>query len=632
MKKINYILLLLIFAVGFTSFAQKVKVKVKDEIISANKIDVAKIIEVDEDNFLYTLEDLSGTKILDIQINDSGSSSDIFSSNWMTISSPNFKTKGVVDFGAVGMSTDKRSMLGLILGRKYGLFSENGINQSKLEDFFKIERTSNNKERRTGYGGSEMKRYAEGFDGKVKSKKGVITFDKAEIAKYTEQDSLISYSSSNNQLNVIYHNYLIEGELKDKRFKWLEISDNSRRSAEVRMEYSSDFGNDLKQITLLLAKAYNILTLNGVENLDEFYAIERPKLSGEYDEAMAAHQKMLDEIRAIVDTRRPLYKLSETGEITRTIDDEYLGRIILPKSLVMAKESATKIQVGERKDKKVLELTPVGSNIFLADFFGDDYYYFRSKNTSLAFNENKQELRSEILNFIIGKKKDSMLNLGYEEFKSIRKGQAIKRYKARKLVSPNINGQPGYVIDDEGEKWEGNISINFEELINPEKDDSAVFKNIVEIGGGGSKYGKEVQVEYPNKKGKTKNKTIKSSSGAEFHVGEQIYRGYKANVDGLEVAASAMALNFNYSSYYLVIAENEDIVLYKNPLTLAKGIKTKVQERGFNFITRNPERNFEKLKEYLGDCTNVPDSLKDIDYNKPESINTLIEYYKSSCK
>ena len=66
-------------------------------------------------------------------------------------------------------------------------------------------------------------------------------------------------------------------------------------------------------------------------------------------------------------------------------------------------------------------------------------------------------------------------------------------------------------------------------------------------------------------------------------------------------------------------------------MNLTNGIKTKSQEKGFNFIT-NPERNFEKLKKYLGNCNNLPDMYKNLDYTNPESIKTLIEYYKNSCK
>lgn len=639
MGKSFRIFIALLFLVNTFSFAQKVKIQVKKDIITANKVEVAKIVEIDEDKLLYAVEDLAGTKILEVQVNNSGSSAKLYKDNWMTVSSPNFKIINVVDYDMLGMSTDHRSIIGSALGKKYGFFSEKGFDQSKLEEFFKIQRTSENKELRTGYGGVEMKGYGQGFDGKLKIKDGIVSFDKKEIAKISEKDSLISYTSINDdtQLNVVYYNYLIEAERQNKRFSWLELSDNKGHSADIRMEYLLNFGGDTKQITTLLSKVYNVLTVNGIQNLDEFFAIERPKLSEPYNLANAQHLKSMEEMKAIIDARRPLYQLSETGEITRTIDDEYLGRIILPESLLMNKESTTVIQVGERKDKKVLELTPAGSSIFTAGFFGDDYYYFRSNNTNLSFQDNKQELRSEILNFIIAKQKDSMLNLGYEEYKEIRKIKAIERYKARKLVSPNIYASPGFLIDDDGEKWEGQISIQFEELINPEIDDSVVFKNVVEIGGGDTKYGKELQLEYVNEKGKTKKDIFKSSNEVEFHVTdangkENVYRGIKTNIDELEAAIMAASLNFNYSSFYLIEKEDNDILLYKNPLTLAKGIKTKVNDRGLTFFSDSSEKNYLKLKKYLSDCTNLPENFKDLDYTKQESLTTILNYYNSSCK
>ena len=164
-----------------------------------------------------------------------------------------------------------------------------------------------------------------------------------------------------------------------------------------------------------------------------------------------------------------------------------------------------------------------------------------------------------------------------------------------------------------------------------------VFKNVVEIGGGDTKYGKELQLEYVNEKGKTKKDIFKSSNEVEFHVTdangkENVYRGIKTNIDELEAAIMAASLNFNYSSFYLIEKEDNDILLYKNPLTLAKGIKTKVNDRGLTFFSDSSEKNYLKLKKYLSDCTNLPENFKDLDYTKQESLTTILNYYNSSCK
>ncbi|WP_405400065.1 hypothetical protein [Maribacter sp. Asnod2-G09] len=631
------VLFLTICSVVFSQ-QKKVKIKVSKDKIVVNKVDVAKIVEVDEDKMLYAIEDLSGKKILDIKVNNSGAGIDLNRNNWMTVTSSEFKTVNIVDYNMVGMSTDPMNTIGLSLGRNFDLFTESGVNQSGLEDFFKVGKTSQNKEKRTGYGGPEIDSYGEGFDGKVKIKNDIVTLGKSEVAKLVEKDSLFTYTSfdGSKSLNVIFHDYIIYGEKENNRFRWLELSDNKGNSADVRMEFTLNFANNSKQITVLLAKAYNLITTDGLANLDSFFAINRPELSGDYNMAKAENDKMLAEMKATVDRRRPLYKLSETGEIKRASDDQYLGKIILPKNLDMIEESTTKIIVGERFNKKILELIPTGGrNEFVAIFYGNDYYYFRSDNTNIAFEKDQQEIREEILNLIIGKNKDSILDLGYEEYKAIKLSEAVKRYKARKLLSPNIYAKQGFVIDDEGEKFEGKISINFEELINPAKDESVVFKNVAEVGGN-SKYGKEVYVAYVNEKGKDKAKTFKSSRGTQFYIDEGNsagkYVGFKTNVDEFEAAIAAVSLNFNYSSYYYVLSESDKIIFYKKPLTDAKGIKTKVQDRGYNFITANADRNFERLKKYLEDCSSLPESFKDLDYTSIEDINTLIEYYNSSCK
>jgi hypothetical protein len=641
-KSIIIFIALLCLGNTFT-FAQKVKVKVKNEIIEINGNEVGKIIELEKDKLIYSVQDLSNNEILKVAVNRAPFASQQFVNNWMTISSPKYKQVNVVDYDMISLqfSPPNDFVVSENLAKKYGIFTENGINQDGLAEFFSKKRTSESMEDRTGYGGVEMNGYGEGFTGKIKEKDGILLFDKTQVCKISEKDSLITYTSLDGSkiVSVIVHDYSVHLENSNADFNWLEVSDNQGRSVEIKKEGMSNFGGSSKQVNALLSEKYNILTENGISNLDDFFAIKRKKLSEEYNIVQEGYLKSEALKKATLDARGHLYKINDKAEILASDTNENLGRIIVPKDLVMTKESTTRVQVGERNDKKILELSPINSDTFLADFYDGEKLYFRTDNANFNFSKSREIFISEVLDFIIVQKKDSILELGYEKFKEIKKKQAIEAYKKRKAISPNIYGQSGYIIDEDGEKWEGKISISFEELINPEKDDSdsVIFKNVQEIGPGSSKYGKELQLEYVNEKGKTKKDIFKSSNGIEFHVTDsngkdEVYRGIKTNVDELEAALMATSLNFNYSSFYLIEKEDNDILMYKNPLTLAKGIKAKSNDRGLTFFSDSSEKNYLKLKKYLSDCTSLPENFIDLDYTKQESITTILNYYNSSCK
>ena len=630
MKKYSVVFIVLLLISTF-SFAQKqrVKVKVKKEVIEANGNAVAKIIELEKDNLIFSIQDLSGNEVLKVVVNKPTYDSQLYLNNWMTVSGTNFEQVNVVDYDMIsfGFSPDADLVVSENLIKKYGIFSEAGLNEEKLNAFFSKERISQNKENKTGYGGVE--------------KDGVLTFDKTPVSKIYVKDSLITYTSLDNSktLNVIEYDYVVHLDDRDAKFEWLELTDDKGRSVELKKETMSTFGNSTKQISALLSKKYNLLTVDGISNLDGFYAIKRRKLSDEYTIVLEKFLKDEAIKKSILDSRRPLYTFNEAGDIFDTKNNDDLGRFIAPKSLLMTSESTTEIQVGERTNKKILHLKPVSSTTFHAKFFDGEELFFRTENTDIEDSETRKALYSDILNFIIVQEKDSILELGYDEFKSIRKEKAIENYNKRKALSPNIYGQPGYVIDEDGEKREGKISIHFEELINPAKDvdDSVVFKNVAEVGGGSSKYGKEVQLEFVNEKGKTKKDTFKSNNGIEFYLtgsngNETVYRGIKTNIDEFEAALMAASLNFNYSSFYLIESEDNNNTFYKDPLTLTKGIKVGDNERGLSFFSESSEKNYLKLKKYLSDCENLPESFKNLDYTKQESITTILNYYNSSCK
>src|SRR5690606_8363937 len=196
-----------------------------------------------------------------------------------------------------------------------------------------------------------------------------------------------------------------------------------------------------------------------------------------------------------------------------------------------------------------------------------------------------------------------LLNNGYElghQMKGVIHEQRLADSEARKEVliekrreSSNIYNEPGFVIDDDGKKWEGILSSSFEEV---KLEDS--HAGIADL----TTYGKAVHLQYKNKKGKTKKAYYKSKKGVRFCIENgDCYLGLKTEGNMLNVATNVTTLSLDFSQFYKILYENEGYLILTDPTSdVDYVLKTPSQKKGLYINRSNKLKVKEDIIEYIG--------------------------------
>ncbi|WP_396632659.1 hypothetical protein [Maribacter sp. R86514] len=632
MQSISKILFLLFFTISFVSNAQKVKVK-KDLIIIDN-IEVGLIQAVDKKEIIYVVKDLSGTEIMTVDVDIAKGSTRPFEYNWMTIKSKNYPQVNVVDYSMISMSLSHAKIIAEILTKTYDIFSAEGLNTQNVEAFFAEERTSKYKADATGNGGVDMKGLNEGFAGKVKLKKNQIIFDGEPVVSVSENQGVYTYTDlkSDEVLRVSY-NALTIPEVYSK--KWLVVKDSENRESELQMDYMSAWGglNLKKDLARLLSEKYNIITKEGIKNLETFYAVDREKLSEGYLEEYNKLQSEINKREAENKARRADFVTNETGSVLLTNGNGDVGRFFLNgKNIQNVGGTRNLMVLGDVEDKVIAKFEGIDAGNYTVTTFDKQVYNFNSKVFSP--NNNKDKFFNEALDFIIEIGYADQLEYSLRGYLEKRLKAAKEAYNVEKENSVNIYSKNGYAIDEDGVRLEGKVTILFEELIDPTK---ATGGNILTIDGGDSKFGKEAKVEYLNAKDKVRYKTFKSKSEEQVFVLNEDgnytkYLGIKVSPDAITALENTSSISFNYSGFYEVLEENELAVIFRDPLEGGLGIKLASEDKGYLFQNSIKTKNTQKLEKYFSACTDMPKELLNSEFNEISDVKSILEYYKDSCK
>jgi len=636
MKKSTSILIILLFAVCFNTFAQKVKVK-KGKIL-VDGTEVALLEEINKKEIKYAVKSLSGEELFEVDVDIAKGSTRPFEFNWMTISSKDYPQVNVVDYSMLSMSLSHPKIIADILTKTYFIFSAEGINNEMIAEFFAEKRTSKYKEDSTGSGGVDMVGQGEGFDGKVKIKDDQVLFDKNPIAKITSENQgefIFESLVDDEKLTVKYYSLYID-QVYDQ--KWLEVIDNQNRTAEVKMEYLSTWsGLNLKKgITELLSKKYNVITEKGIENLDTFYAVDRIKLSEGYREEYKKLQGSRIEQAKNIKARIADFKVDDSGNISTTKDGAKVGRIALGgKEIQNTGGTRNVMALGDSEDKVIAKFEGTDASNYNVTTFDQNEFTFHSKVFNP--NSNKKEFFEEVILFAAETGYDNVLEYGIKGYLTKEKEIAAREYETQKANSSNIYSKKGYLIDKDGKKWEGNLTIEFEKIVNPNA--SSDGGNIVSLDGSGdTKFGKEVVVSYLNEKGKTRFKTFNSKDEEVAFVinedgSETKFEGIKISPDdALDVIATSGRLSFNYSGFYEIVSEDETAKILRNQQYKGLGIKLLKEEKGYFFDGKLGTKRAEKLIKYLTGCSDLPIEIKKLKFSEISEVEQLLTYYKDSCK
>jgi hypothetical protein len=217
------------------------------------------------------------------------------------------------------------------------------------------------------------------FSQEIKEKKDQILFDGTPVAKVEKIGSDFKFTSLNNANSfTATQNFLKISNTETKQ--WLVIADSDgKRKSEILMEFLSFTLNTKKGIAELLAKKYKIITSNGVENLDAFFAAERPKFSDEVEKAKQANlanEKELATVNYQVLTKDKFifsgFVPSDalTDKHTDLENKEYLSKVVAQYKIYKAQGSSPfpllNIDISSLSDRVIAKAVESGQNMVVA--------------------------------------------------------------------------------------------------------------------------------------------------------------------------------------------------------------------------------------------------------------------------
>ncbi|TDF34661.1 hypothetical protein EYS14_23170 [Alteromonadaceae bacterium M269] len=228
------------------------------------------------------------------------------------------------------------------------------------------------------------------------------------------------------------------------------------------------------------------------------------------------------------------------------------------------------------------------------------------------------------------------------QYKAGVKAEARINYEAAKANSSNLYEQEGYAIDYKGERYDGKITVMFEELDVYDPDDPFSGPNIIDLSGDGE--GAKIRIDYLNSKQKMKRKTLSAKKNNRFCVyveegQESCYQGLQIKSNGLLAAAGndALEISVNQGNKFMrEVSVNGTLSVYQEPASKAFFIKSSKQKKAFNFKFGplvKEKRKASKLKDYLGGCDysdgNYDENALRFDLNE---VQALVDFYNQNCK
>lgn len=455
------------------------------------------------------------------------------------------------------------------------------------------------------------------FAQKVKIKKDKVLFDKVEVANCEDSDSGFVFSSLNNE-NTITAKFKMLKITEEITKKWVIVSDKDKeRTSEVEMEYFSVTMSNKKAVAELLAKKYNLITTNGVENIDAFFEVERPNLTQEYNELIKGEVAIQKEIKGLnINVDYDLNRIFE-GTIPYTsssVDNREREKGIYPN---MLGTYGVKVNPGINSnvytiydlDGNITAVATLGSfkKIEVTIPFRKEKFEYTTKE-SLGQNKSNYEV-GEFIKEIVGQLYLNKVYLGHQINQEKQKNKIVEetirkeQFEKAQAESINVFEQDGFVIDKEGNKTEGKITAYFESIAGSNIDDTQLKKL--------------VKLQTTNSSGKTVYRSYKSSSEAKFCVAEtnKCYRGIKSFVAYI---------------YVEILNESSEISTYKSIDTNNFYISTPGNKKPLAIYNNKP-KTIEKVKEYLK-CEAINDEMSRFDFEDSKSVLDLTNTYKNSCK
>lgn len=473
--------------------------------------------------------------------------------------------------------------------------------------------------------------FTSSFAQKIQVKKDKIIFDKAEVATVKEafRNHLdIGTLAGEKRFSVEYKG-LSANEMQ--MYNWLEVtSADGKQKTEIPYEVLITAFNSDRVIVYLLAVKYNLITDKGIneEALKTFFDTPRESLSDKYGKIIAAAKFEEDErkrkLQQVKSTWNPQIKADNS--ITMNVN----GKLSIVGSI-----SARPYAIGSGVNKYVSVIDLDGIEVASLSNVANEFYKYKvetfdGKNYDFFIKSQYNNTNTTFLYEFVCDLVSRGYVLGHQA-----KVEQQKLYQAKidlaKDRSVNVYQKPGYLIDEDGKKYTGIISINFQ-MLDVNQTGQVLPEETAD------KFGKTVAIVYRNEKNQERTKTFKANSGAYFCIQENgtetFYYGMAVKGDSMKKFQNMSNLSFDNSYFYRLIHKEEKILLLQDPVETDRYVfKIKEENKGQMIDRRSNDDLIPVVADYLKACKSVAEDIrkKEFDLKIEDNLITIAQEYQS-CK
>ena len=408
--------------------------------------------------------------------------------------------------------------------------------------------------------------------------------------------------------------------------QYLEIiSGDGSKKATIQHEILKASFSVQNIITHNLTAKYHVFTKNGVDKaaLDKLFNNTGAEFSNVATQEIQRAQDRANKINGIKSTVAPSISGKDILGFENMSVKKIIGRIEFGQC--SAFDTNNCIEVFDLDDNRIATVKneKEGFKKYKVDTYDDKTFYY---NAAKSYLRGDPAFGEEFLAVLMAEG----YMLGHQAKKL--RGQILDAKIAdAKVRSANIYNTDGYVIDKDGKKTTGSLTIYFQKLdIN--RTGEVLPTDYAD------KFGQRLMVKYNNEKKQPRTKTINASSGAKFCIqsenGETCYLGLGVKGEAMKKLTNINDLSFNNAYFYTLIYEDKGIQILQDPVEKEKFVvKIDKEDKGLMLDRSSDDVEANRLADYLKTCKDLVNDIKKKNFNIKD-VNDLTQIAKeyASCQ
>ena len=403
------------------------------------------------------------------------------------------------------------------------------------------------------------------------------------------------------------------------------ISGDGTQKATIQHEVLKASFSVQNIITHNLTAKYGIFTKNGVDKtaLDKLFNNTGAEFNNVATQEIQRAQERAAKINGIKTTVAPSISGQDIIGFQNMSVRRVIGRIEFGQC--SAFDTNNCIQVFDLDNNRIATVKneKEGFKKYKVETYDDKTFYY---NAAKSYLRGDPAFGEEFLNVLMAEG----YMLGHQA-KTLR-GQILDAKIAdAKVRSANIYNTDGYVIDKNGQKTTGSLTIYFQKL-DIDRTGDVLPTDYAD------KFGQRLMVKYNNEKKQPRTKTINASSGAKFCIqtenGESCYVGLGVKGEAMKKLTNINDLSFNNAYFYTLIFEDKGIQILQDPVEKEKlVVKIDKEDKGLMLDRSSDDIEANRLADYLKSCKELVEDIKKKNFNIKD-VNDLIQIAKeyAACK